>query len=111
MFVKGGKGGPGRPKNARNVIAGDVKRLMLEAVEKTGDNGRDGVRGYLQMLAREQPALMGAAVLRSFVPAAKEDAPAEGGATIELVMGMVPRGMFILGETEVRAVEEDLARR
>jgi hypothetical protein len=65
-FRKGHRGGPGRPKGARNRVGADLAREILQAAAETGFMVRDdkgnwkptcegGVRGYLRWACIFEP--------------------------------------------------------
>lgn len=50
-----GKAGPGRPKGSVNRTTGLLKDAILQAAQKAGGDGPDGMVEYLTAQAKENP--------------------------------------------------------
>lgn len=55
--IGAGKAGPGRPAGTPNRITNLVKDAIIHAAEVVGSdgNGKDGLAGYLEAIARNEP--------------------------------------------------------
>lgn len=54
--VGDGTPGPGRPKGAVNKTTALLKDAILQAAQKAGGGGEDGIAKYLQSQAEKNPA-------------------------------------------------------
>ncbi len=61
LFAKGHEKKGGREKGVTNKTTGLLKEAIILAAEAEGDNqkGRDGLVGYLRVLARREPNVFG----------------------------------------------------
>jgi hypothetical protein len=68
-YRKGHKKFGGRKKGVQNVLSGELKEAIIIAAVRLGadGNGKDGLEGYLMMLARDEPKTFGM-LLRAVLP-------------------------------------------
>jgi hypothetical protein len=118
QFTRGNPGPPEHAKRKRgqkNLIPRTAREALQQAVERIGSDGagRDGARGFLEKIGREDPLALAAIYARACIPVAKDgdDQPGAGG-LVDVIINVIPvaSGTYFVNETKYRLVSEASAR-